>query len=130
MENYEIFAEMGTKTLEDEKLKDFLRERADESEGFENMIFEYGLDCIANNRVRINCLNNLSNLVEYLKDEWATFIDICGEEDEICTLPALKRFGEAAGLLLVLEAEWGFRSKKSLEDDDHAIDNQRNIETS
>lgn len=118
MKNYEVFAEMATRKLEGEELKDFLREQADESENLENLIFEYGLDCIANNRVEINCLNNLANIVEHLKDEWVAYIDLCGEDDEINTLPTQKKFIDAAGLLFVLEAEWGFRSRESLRDEE------------
>lgn len=118
MEKYEVFAEMGTRKLEGEELKDLLRKQADESENLENLIFEYGLDCIANNRVKINCLNNLRGIVDHLNDEWTAFVDLCGEEDEINTLPTQKLFFEAAGILFLLETEWGFRSKDSIEDEE------------
>lgn len=70
-------------------LSDFLREMADENEGFENILVEYGIQAF------IECYENATDMkkvVRFLKSEYISRVDCCGEDDEILTLPAKKAY--------------------------------------
>ena len=92
-------------TVQDEIL---IRERADENESLENLIFEYGLVSFVDSAFAIThpelarknvthplILKDMKKLVKYLKSLVSAFDDCCGEDDVLNTIPAKKAYKRA-----------------------------------
>ena len=79
-----------------------LRERADDNEGLENLIFEYGLfkfveeafemrhPELFKNTARPLVIKDMKKIVKYLKSEVIAYEDCCSEDDVINVKPAKK----------------------------------------
>lgn len=97
-------------------IENLMRDMADDSTEFENMLVEYGIKCVKKRmdketkkikREDENPLLTMNRLIEYLAEESGVYKDMCGEDDIYNTIPASEALKDAKKVMSYLEKEHG-----------------------
>lgn len=87
--------------------ENLIRDRADDNEALENLIFEYGLFHFVEEAYKVHhpeiteniispiVIKEMKKVVKYLRNEWSILANDCGEDDEFNTIPAKKAYKRA-----------------------------------
>lgn len=92
-------------------IENLMRDIADDSTEFENMLVEYGIECfikkmdkkISKNKFIENPLLTNQRVIDYCQDQYIGSVDCCGEDDIYNTFPAKKAMEDAIKVQTYLE---------------------------